>query len=132
MYININSGSSWVLSCFSDTLILQQTRTTVQVVYVQVEEPLTDLGLCHHCGLSVAEWRERQAELCFFVPLEIQKLPQSKSFSVWLLQKCTPPSRHTHTHTQLTDTHNTRTHHNTVHHKLTLLSTGFGFVWPPP
>lgn len=77
-------------------------------VYVKMEKPLTDLGLGHHCGLSVAERRERQAELWFFVPLEIQQLPQSKTSLVfvshnpdtqldWLTLINTPPYAHTST-----------------------------------
>lgn len=73
-------------------------HSIMQVVYMEIEKPLTNLGLGHHCGLSVAERRERQAELRFFVPLEIQQLSQSKSFSVFgFYKKFTPPSRHAHT-----------------------------------
>lgn len=37
------------------------------------QETLTDLGLGHHRGLAITEWWERQAQLCFFVPLETQE-----------------------------------------------------------
>lgn len=102
---------------------LKQTHAKAECVYiyshhictyVRVEYPLTNLGLRHHCGLAVAERRKWQPELCFFVPLEIQQLPQSKSFSVFGFYKNVPYPPGIHSHTQLT------LHALTHEHTLTL------------
>lgn len=97
----------------------------VQMVYVRVGKPLTDLWLCHHRGLSVTEWRERQPELSFFVPLETQELLKSKSSCLWYFWANTthPADMHTHIFAYTL---------TTAHHMLTLLSTDLGFVWAPP
>ena len=103
-------------------LVLKQKSCTSGFVYMWEWPGLTDLGLRHHCWLSVAERWERKPEVGFFVPLEIKHPNHSQCL------KNIASHTHTHTLTLSAYTH----HHHKYRHMLTLLSTGLGFVWLQP
>lgn len=91
---------TWIYLRCSDigTISTTVSEHNVTVLVLINKETLTNLGLGHHCGLSITEWRERQTEFCFFVPLETQRLPRLKPFHIetshiWLLQTAFAPQK---------------------------------------
>lgn len=86
-YIMSTSYKSFIKTETDSRSALKQTHRCAGGAF-----ELTNLGLRHHCGLSVAERRERQSQLGFFIPLEIQQRPQLIVLFLWFLYKYADPT----------------------------------------